>query len=323
MNLLRAFPPFFTGAHTAVTPWHNMDCAHCKRSVLIKPGGDCIKHTEFIIFGNDARQSALAETIRADGGRVLLWPQECDFYKQEHAAADEKEPVRIALLPMPLFDEGKRLRIEGVGEAELLRILGAADLVIGGRIPPQFSDAAAASGIRVIDYAKREDFAISNALTTAEAAIEIAMHNRQSVLSGANALVIGFGRIGRMLAHRLSALGVQVTVSARKAEDFAWIRAYGYSCADTRALAELGSFEMVFNTVPAAVFGEKELQKTREDVLLIDLASVPGGIDRCSAMLMGRRVIWALSLPGKYAPYTAARCAAQSIYTIVTEENYG
>ena len=291
--------------------------------VLIKPGGDPIKHIDFMIFGNDGRQNALAEAIRADGYRTLFWPRECDLYKHGQAVGDEKGPVRIALLPMPLFDEENRLRIEGMEEAGLLRILETADLVIGGRIPAEFSAAAAERGIRMIDYSLREDFAISNALTTAEAAIEIAMHNRKSVLSGAKALVIGFGRIGRLLAHRLSALGVQVTVSARKAEDFAWIRAYGYVCADTRQLSQLDSYEMIFNTVPAPVFGGEQLAKTRQDVLLIDLASVPGGIDRYHATLLGRRVIWALSLPGKYAPDTAARCAADSIYTILMEENYG
>ena len=292
-------------------------------SALIMSGGDSIKHIDFMIFGDDGRQSALAETIRADGYRTMLWPQECDLYNHGHDASIGEDAVRVALLPMPLFDEEKHLRIEGVEEAGLLRILETADIVIGGRIPAEFSAAAAARGIHMVAYSLREDFAVSNALTTAEAAIEIAMHNRKSVLSGAKALIIGFGRIGRMLAHRLSALGVQVTVSARKAEDFAWIRAYGYACADTRALPELCSFEMVFNTVPAPVFGEKELEKAREDVLLIDLASVPGGIDRYHATLLGRRVIWALSLPGKYAPYTAARCAAESIYTILMEENYG
>ncbi len=286
-------------------------------------GGELIEHIDYIVFGNDGRQSALAETIRADGYQTLLWPQDCDLYNRRYDLGDEKDAVRVALLPMPLFDEAQHLRIDGLNEAGLLRILEPSNLVIGGRIPAQFCDCAKARGIRIVDYLQREDFAISNALTTAEAAIEIAMQSRKTILSGAEALVIGFGRIGRLLAHRLSGLGVRVTVSARKAEDYAWIRAYGYGCADTRALEGLERFEMVFNTVPAPVFGQAQLEQTREGVLLIDLASVPGGIDRYYATLLGRRVIWALSLPGKYAPYTAARCTADSIYAIVKEECYG
>jgi dipicolinate synthase subunit A len=41
------------------------------------------------------------------------------------------------------------------------------------------------------------------------------------------------------------------------------------------------------------------------DILLIDLSSVPGGIDFAYAKDKGMRAIWALSLPGKYAPETA------------------
>ena len=40
-------------------------------------------------------------------------------------------------------------------------------------------------------------------------------------------------------------------------------------------------------------------------ILLIDLSSVPGGIDFGAAKDIGIKAVWALSLPGKYAPETA------------------
>ena len=48
---------------------------------------------------------------------------------------------------------------------------------------------------------------------------------------GSRVLVIGYGRVGRLLAHRLKGLGARVTVSARSFRDLAWIEAYGY-CAE-------------------------------------------------------------------------------------------
>jgi dipicolinate synthase subunit A len=41
------------------------------------------------------------------------------------------------------------------------------------------------------------------------------------------------------------------------------------------------------------------------DIMIIDLSSVPGGIDFAAAKEMGICAVWALSLPGKYAPNTA------------------
>jgi dipicolinate synthase subunit A len=41
-------------------------------------------------------------------------------------------------------------------------------------------------------------------------------------------LILGFGRIGKILAKMLSALGAEVYVEARKFSDRAWIKSYGY-----------------------------------------------------------------------------------------------
>lgn len=266
----------------------------------------------FVLFGSDERQSALAQILRTEGTPVYLWPQD----------PLPAEPASIAVLPMPLYDEEDQLRIPNLDEHALLALLKTAKLVIGGRVPQKFAALAAENKIRLIDYAIREDFAISNALTTAEAAVCIAMENRKANLAGSSALVIGYGRIGRCLSRLLAAMGVHVTVSARKAVDFAWIRTDGFACADTRTLDGLEAYEMIFNTVPALVLDRDRLTQVREDALLIDLASVPGGIDRYAATMLGRSVIWALRLPGKYAPYSAARSSADSIFAILSEEQY-
>ena len=140
-------------------------------------------------------------------------------------------------------------------------------------------------------------------------------------IQGLRALVIGNGRIGRAVAGRLSCLGADVTVSARRADDFARIEAACWHVLDTRQLAgHLAGFELVVNTVPAPVLGAAGLAELPFDCLLIDLASKPGGIDFDAAAALGRRAIWALSLPGKVAPISAARAIRDTIYTILQEE---
>ena len=66
----------------------------------------------------------------------------------------------------------------------------------------------------IFDYGARDDFAILNALPTAEGAIECAMREYEGTISGSKCLVTGFGRIGKILAHKLVLLGANVTVSA-------------------------------------------------------------------------------------------------------------
>lgn len=160
-----------------------------------------------------------------------------------------------------------------------------------------------------------------NAVPTAEGAIQIAMEQTDVTLHGLPVLVIGHGRVGSILAAKLSALGADVTVSARNCRDFALIEAAGMKTADTRQLADvLHRFPVVFNTVPAAVLGSAELAKLPPNALLIDLASQPGGIDLSAALPKSLRRIHALSLPGKVAPVTASIAVRDTIYAILKEE---
>ena len=170
------------------------------------------------------------------------------------------------------------------------------------------------------DYFAREELEIANAVPTVEGAIQIAMEELPTTLFGIRALVLGFGRLGKLLAHRLKGLGANVTVAARSYGDLAWIEAYGYQSERMEQLdGWLGGYQMVINTVPARVLDRARLADLDEGTLVIDLASKPGGVDRKAADRLGRQVIWALSLPGKVAPVTAGGAIRSTIYNMLHE----
>lgn len=153
-----------------------------------------------------------------------------------------------------------------------------------------------------------------------EGAIQIAMEELPSTLHGARALVIGYGRLGKLLAHRLSALGAKVSVAARSCADLAWIEAYGYGVEHSGQLEGwLCCYDLVVNTVPARMLDGSVLSDLRPGCLVIDLASKPGGVDFDAASRLGIKAIWALSLPGKVAPVTAGRSIRTTIYNILNE----
>jgi dipicolinate synthase subunit A len=62
------------------------------------------------------------------------------------------------------------------------------------------------------------------------------------------------------------------------------------------------------------------LEKINSDALIIDLASKPGGVDMQCAGRLGKKVIWALSLPGKVAPITSGEIIKDTIINILSEE---
>ena len=58
-----------------------------------------------------------------------------------------------------------------------------------------------------------------------------------------------------------------------------------------------------------------------KNTLIIDLASSPGGVDVSAAKKLNSRVLWASSLPGKYAPESAGELIADCIGDIISEGN--
>ncbi len=175
---------------------------------------------------------------------------------------------------------------------------------------------------KVYDYAAREDFLIQNAVLTAQGAVGLTMRIYEDSIRGANALVLGWGRIGKTLSRCLNALGARVTVAARKPSDREWIRLEGMSAVDY-SLKEINEYSLIYNTVPAPVLDREKLRRVREDVILIDLASAPGGMDADTANARGLTFVHALGLPGKTAPKAAGRIIKDTIINILKEENGG
>jgi len=281
------------------------------------------------IIGGDLRQLSLAEALARDGHRVRLYAQD-ELRSSDPAVihcsglSETLSCARCIIGPLPMCDEELRITAPlsrtAVFLPDLLELAAPNAVLLGGKIPEKAILLAKARGIPVFDYLLREEFAVLNAIPTAEGAIQIAMEELPITLDRARCLVVGAGRIGTLLAHKLKALGADVSVSARKCSDLAWSRAFGYTPLRTDALgAVLSEFDVIFNTVPHRIFGAQELLRCKKEVLCIDLASKPGGFNLDAAKELSRKVIWALSLPGKVAPLTAGIIIRDTVVNILQE----
>ena len=175
------------------------------------------------------------------------------------------------------------------------------------------------SDCEFFDYGARDDFSILNALPTAEGANDCAMREYEGTILGSKCLVTGFGRIGKILAHKLVLLGANVTVSARKPSALAYVKALGYNALNTENLRTVKRFDIVFTTIPRLIFDRELLMNTDTNTLIIDLASLPGGVDFDTAEKLGIYAVRALSLPGKCAPKTAGEIIKTTVFDIIKE----
>lgn len=178
---------------------------------------------------------------------------------------------------------------------------------------------AEALGLTIHDYFRREELAISNAVPTAEGAIQLAMEELPITISGARCLITGYGRVAGVLARLLVALGADVTVAARKFSALASAGTQGCSGIELEHLADAGDFDVIFNTVPVLLFSREILKNMDKNTLVIDLASKPGGVDFAAAAELQIKTIWALSLPGRVAPKSAGSIIKATILNMVKE----
>lgn len=282
----------------------------------------------FWVLGGDLRQAHLAQLLALDGHEVHTFALE----QGAHAAplapcAPSPEAISLAhcvIFPLPVSSAAGQLNTP-LSDREhafssIVPHLRPTQLLCGGRCDPNTDLILHRNGLYLHDYFVREELVVANAVPTAEGAVQIAMEELPVTLHRARVLVLGFGRVGTLTAHRFGSLGARVTVAARSCAQRAWAQAFGFSVLQPQQLSQYaGDFDLVINTVPATLVNEEVLCALGSETLIIDLSSKPGGVDMDAAARLGRRVIWALSLPGKVAPLTAAGCLRDTIYNLLQE----
>ena len=198
----------------------------------------------FGVIGGDRRQAELGRLLAGDGHFVRTYGLE--RWKPVGAGTlDRAAASDVVILPLPLCRGDGVLNCEegAVPTADLFRRLQPGQRILAGQVRPQQRREAEALGLTVEDYFLREELAVANAAATAEGAVQTAMERLDRTLLGLDCLVLGFGRIGKLLSCRLHGLGARVTATARRPEDLAWIRAYGYRALETGKLDGcLGAF---------------------------------------------------------------------------------
>lgn len=168
-----------------------------------------------------------------------------------------------------------------------------------------------------IDYLKLDSFCLLNAVPTAEGAIARAINDTPFCLWQSKVLVIGNGRVAKILVDRLVGLKCDVTVSARKVADFAYLQALGIKHIHTNEVPRKAhGFDIIFNTIDVPLF--KDDLVGLKSCYLYDL-STKGCIDFEAAQQNGIKAAKLPGIPGKIAPQTAGEIIAQTVNDILGE----
>lgn len=283
-----------------------------------------MKDNTFLILGGDNRSLYLGEYLENQGFKVCYYAfNHTECYNSLEEAMNSSDVIVLPLpftkdrltLNAPLFDDK-------VVISDIVALLSNKKMVFGGQLPKSFCEELESRDCPYCDYFLLDELAIYNAVPTAEGVVQVLIEELPITIHGMKCGVLGYGRVGKVLANTLSSLGAKVTVFARKQSAFAEIYASSMEYKHFDVLStENNDFDVVINTVPVKVLGDAQLSKLNSDCILVEVASAPFGIDFQSAKEKAFKVIKAGSLPGKVAPKTAGEIIGRSILPMIRRQN--
>ena len=269
---------------------------------------------KYLFVGGDKRQSYAAAYITRAGNIA----QAAFTYPQLRALIGGADYI---VLPLPVSRDG--IHISSMPEKglitleELLFELKKGMVVFAGMPDEYVAKIIKCKGAELYDYYKIETLSLFNSISTAEGIIFELIGGSEINLHGSKTLVTGYGKAASAVAVRLLSLGSEVTVAARSERDRTAALCAGCKAIPLYEISDIAEgFDFVVNTVPARVIDEKIISKLKKSCVMVEIASVPFGIDFECAEKHGIKVIKAPSLPGRISPVSAGEAIAKTIQSI-------
>lgn len=268
----------------------------------------------FAFIGGDMRQIYMINELISLHYSVVVYglldPLLDDRCVIASSLKDAVMSSNILILPIPIMKDDTHIVSKSnidINFLELKSYLTFDHKLYGGMFSKSFKEYLTHNTIYYHDFMEQEDVILYNSIATAEGTIAAAITSSTINLHDSSCLILGYGRCAITLAHKLKFLSKNVTISARSTEQLSSAHT---SLFDTIPLGELvesiNKFDFIFNTIPSLILTKDLLIMTKPDVIIIDIASNPGGVDFAYAKEIGRFTNLYLGIPGKVAPKSSA-----------------
>ncbi|WP_276929208.1 dipicolinate synthase subunit DpsA [Herbinix luporum] len=281
------------------------------------------------IFGGDKRQVYMALSLLNKGYSVYTYRLLDKITHKNHTSASGLDELmkkcQVLIGPIPLTKDIVTISSSASNSSSSCNIadlLNKDHMLIGGVIPQDLEDLCENKGIFCYDLMRSDKIAIMNAIATAEGTILEAIKNSDRNIHNSNCLILGYGRCGKVLADKLKGLDAKVTIAARREASLAYAQAAGFNTVlldDIKSV--LPKFHFIFNTIPSLVLDQNCLKNVSPDVVIIDIASAPGGVDFEYALNHGINAKLCLGIPGKVSPRTSADILVAEIEALIKERS--
>ncbi len=233
------------------------------------------------------------------------------IYKEDLSSIEKSD---IIFCPIPFSRDNVKINNSNMLIEDLIKLNNIEEkVIISGSISTPVKEKLNENNIKVIDLMYEEDYVIKNAIATSEGAIKKAIEMSNITLNNSNILILGYGRIGKILAHNLTGFGANIFVEARSKKDIALIKSMGYNGVELEKLDKfLPDMQFIFNTIPSVIIDKEKVKLLDSNVYLIDIASKPG-VDFEALNERGIATSWYLQIPSKDSPKSAAMYIKETV----------
>ncbi len=233
------------------------------------------------------------------------------IYKEDLSSIEKSD---IIFCPIPFSRDNVKINNSNMLIEDLIKLNNIEEkVIISGSISTAVKEKLNENNIKVIDLMYEEDYVIKNAIATSEGAIKKAIEMSNITLNNSNILILGYGRIGKILAHNLTGFGANIYVEARSKKDIALIKSMGYNGVELEKLDKfLPDMQFIFNTIPSVIIDKEKVKLLDSNVYVIDIASKPG-VDFEALNERGIVTSWYLQIPSKDSPKSAAMYIKETV----------
>ncbi len=166
-------------------------------------------------------------------------------------------------------------------------------------------------------YFMNDDTFISdNSYITCEGIIADIINNTDISIRNSNILVIGYGNIGKKLVNILNYLGAKTSVGIIEKKDLdklSQLHINGYYTNEMTFLKETQKADIIINTVPKHIINETNLNKLKDDIYILDIASSPYGFNKDDINKYNINYKIYPKIPSKVAPKTSGKLLVKKI----------
>ncbi|MDD6328243.1 MAG: hypothetical protein PUA62_07330 [Lachnospiraceae bacterium] len=198
---------------------------------------------------------------------------------------------------------------------DVLKYMRMKNIVFVGNETQKIKDICDKKEIELISYLSIPSLVTENAILTAKGIIKEAI-NCNAVLEASHCLVCGYGNCGKAIATELLKMNSYIDILVRRKEQKSEIEKRGYKCILFQDVPHISfeKYSYVFNTIPVCAIDQAILSKFTKTIIIFDIASNMGGIDKDYCMKHQIELHHKLGIPGKMFPRQAGELIAKEVY---------